>query len=147
MLAGATEEGLIPLLVIEHEDLPAPVRLSGDRVDTVSRGQVYTAMPFELRLPDDIEGQARSAEITIVDVSREITAWLRQARSAPEVTIELVRLADPDSLEVSISGLRLQGPRWQPPEPVITAELVGGLAGDRRYPAGRFVPSRFPGLS
>jgi hypothetical protein len=146
MLAGITDEGLIPLIVIDHADWAAPIRLSGDRVDTVSRGETYTATPFELSLPDDIDGRPRSAQLALVDLSRGLTAALRTARGAPTVAIELVRLADPDSLEASFSGLRIQEPAWASPEPTITMRLVGGASGEERFPQARFVPSRWPGL-
>ena len=144
LLAGATAEGVIPLLTISHPDLAAPVRLSGDRVDTVSRGDTYTAFPFDLVVPDDRLQQLPRGELQISNVSREITAWLRSLVSPPDVTIELVRLDDPDSVEASWTGLRLQEPRWTTEH--IACSLVGGDRATRRWPAGRFEPSGFPGL-
>jgi len=144
LLAGATEEGVIPLLTIEHATLAEPVRLSGDRVNTSSRGQTFIAFPFELDLPDDQERQAPRAELRVSNASREITQWLWEIPSAPTVTIELVRMDDPDTVEVAFDGLRMQEPVWNAAE--ISARLVGGDRGTRRFPNGRFDPTRFPGL-
>ena len=144
LLAGATAEGAIALLTITHASLPAPIRLSSDRVDTTSRGETYQAFPFELVLPDDREEQPPRAEMRFSNVSREITAWLRSLPTAPEITIELVRLDDPESVEASWSGLRLEEPRFTLTEVALT--LSGGDKGTRRFPAGRFNPGNFPGL-
>lgn len=146
MLAQATEEGLITLLEITHADLPAPVRLSTDRVDTVSNGATWIAFPFELVLPDEQEGRPPAGELRIANVSREITLWLRQLGSAPDCTIRLVRLDDPETVEAEFAGLRFQEPQWSSTEPDIRIRLESAGRGAGRFPAGRFDPSGFPGL-
>ena len=48
------------LVTIDHEDLPAPFRLTSDGVDTISQGYIFSALPFEVVLPDDAEARRRA---------------------------------------------------------------------------------------
>jgi len=146
MLRGITDEGLIALLTIDHPELGQPIRWSNDRVDTVSGAEIYRAAPFDFTIPDELEGQQRGAEITIVDLSRDLTRALLTLTEAPSVSLQLVRMDDPESVEMRIDGLVLQAPSWAPPQPVVTGRLVMLGVGDDRFPRARFFASNFPGV-
>ncbi|MCB1833599.1 MAG: DUF1833 family protein [Geminicoccaceae bacterium] len=144
LLAQATSEGAIALVTISHAALGDPIRLSGDAVDTISRGETFIAFPFDLILPDDRDGGPPRAEFVIGNVDRSITALLRSISTPPEFLIELVRMDDPDSVQASWSRLKLTEPRWDLIK--VTMTLVSGDRGTRRFPKDRFLPSAFPGL-
>lgn len=58
---------------VAHEDLAAPIRAVADVRDLVLDGETYTAMPFQLRLPDDPDDQAPRAEVRLDNVGRLLT--------------------------------------------------------------------------
>jgi len=51
--AQDTDEAVLPLLTVEHPELPEPCRyvLNGENI--ISRGEIYYASYFDLILPDD----------------------------------------------------------------------------------------------
>ncbi len=144
VLAQETAEVFIRLITIDHPDLAAPIRVSSDAVDTVSNGNTYTAFPFELQLPDDSGDRPQTARLTIDNVSREIVQAIRSIQSPPSVTIEIVRAADPDTIEVSYTGFALRNVRYD--AMVVSGDLTVDDFTTEPYPAGRFVPSLFPAL-
>ncbi|MBI3771473.1 MAG: DUF1833 family protein [Gammaproteobacteria bacterium] len=70
--------GTAPLILLEitHPNLPQPVRLVQDNQDIVSNGNTFTAMGFEITLPDDKEQGLPQAKIAIDNVGKELTSWL-----------------------------------------------------------------------
>lgn len=82
-------------------------RVVNNNEDVVSRGNTFTAYPFSINLPSDIEGEARRASITIDNVSREITRYVRQSLEPPTVKIELVLSSTPNTVEKTIDFLRM----------------------------------------
>ena len=49
------------LLTLDHPDLDQPIRVTSDGVATISNGLLYDPFPFEIILPDDVEGRAPRA--------------------------------------------------------------------------------------
>jgi len=93
------------LLTIDHPDLPNPIRVTSDGVETVSNGQTYEPFPFELTLPDDVEGRAPQARIRIDNTSQEIIALLRGLITPPLLAVQIVRASDPNIVERRWAGL------------------------------------------
>ncbi|MBK8211714.1 MAG: DUF1833 family protein [Rhodospirillales bacterium] len=93
------------LLTISHADLVTPLRLTSDGVDTISNGQTYQHMPFEVTLPDDVEGRAPQAQLRIDNTSQEVVALLRGLTSPPALTMQIVRASAPDVVERAWAGL------------------------------------------
>ena len=117
--AGATEllQQDVPtpwllLLTITHPTMPTPIRLSSDAVDTISNGQTFQHFPFELILPDDVEGRAPQAQLRIDNTSQEIIALLRGLTTPPSLTIQIVRSATPDVIEREWSGLEWRSSQY-----------------------------------
>ena len=69
---------------------------------------------------------------------------IRSISSAPAVKIEIIRAADPDTVELSLDGFTLRDVSWD------AASVTGSLTLDdiatEPYPAGIFSPASFPGL-
>src|SRR5512134_816854 len=110
--AGATEllqqdvsTPWLLLLTITHPTMPTPIRLSSDAVDTISNGQTFQHFPFDLILPDDVEGRAPQAQLRIDNTSQEIVAILRGLTTPPSLTIQIVRSATPNVVEREWIGL------------------------------------------
>jgi hypothetical protein len=144
LFASETGEAFLILLTLSHPDLEAPLRVTSDAVDTASRGDTFTSYPFDLALPDDTDGRAPRARLTIDNVDRAIVRAVRGLDTPPTVLIEIVRAAEPDTPEARFVDFRLTNVTYD-------AHLVqGDLSVEdfttEPFPAGIFSPSLFPGL-
>lgn len=141
--AAESDQPLV-LLKIDHADIDPPIRVVNNKVEITSGGDVFTAFPFEIRLPDHLEDAPPRARLRIDNVSREIAQAIRSISTPADVTIQVVRQDDPDTIEASWPAMRL------------TNALVKALTveGDLEfedltrepYPAHTFSPAEFPGL-
>lgn len=152
------ETGVFPimLLTIDHEILTAPIRVSSDATQrlevtdarivygTVSRGQSYIFMPFEISLPSDAEDSVPTTTIRLDNVGRDLTATIRSLTSPPSVTMELVMSESLDTVEATFPDFEISPIGYDDLE--ITGTLtVEGLVNEP-YPAGSFTPGQWPGL-
>lgn len=142
--AAETGEAFLILLTFTHPGLAAPIRVSGDAVETVSRGETFAAYPFDLLLPDDGEGKSPRARIVIDNIDRQIMAAVRSLQSAPTLLIEIVRAADPDTVEAVFHDFRLQNVTYD--SQAIEGDLSIEDFTAEPYPAASFSPSLFPGI-
>jgi len=142
--APETGEAFIILLTLDHPDLAAPIRVSSDAVDTVSRGNSFVAFPFDLSLPDDTDGRPPRAKLRIDNVDRRIVRAIRSIPSPPSVLIEIVRGADPDAIEAAFPDFQMRDIGYDAlvVEGALTLEELNG----EPYPARIFSPADFPGL-
>lgn len=144
MAAQETGEVVVVLLTITHPDLAVPLRVGSDAVDTVSRGQVFTAYPFELRLPDERDDRPPRAELRLDNVHRDLGLALRQISSPPSVTLEVVLASAPDQVELGPLALELTRAQWD--ALTVTGELGYDDPLNEPWPAGRYGPAEYPGL-
>ncbi len=132
------------LLTITHPDLEMPIYVSSDAVDTVSRGQVYTALPFDLTLPDENDLHMPRAYLTIDNVGRVLMAPIRQMNAPADVKIEIIRVSEPDFVEIAFPDFKLTNIRYDAAK--IQGKLSLEVFASQPYPAGIFAPSEFTGL-
>lgn len=140
--AQDTDEVWLVLVTIDHDDLIEPIRVVNNTEDVLSGGDTYIAFPFDVTLPDAREDAPPRARLIIDNVSREIGEAIRTITSAPGVTLEVVRAADPDTIEISWPFFKLRNVKWD----------AGKVSGDlsledftsEPYPAGIFSPASFP---
>lgn len=144
LYAPETGEAFIILLTISHPDLPAPIRVSGDSLDTESRGETFAAFPFALSLPDDEDNKSPRARLVIDNVDRTIVRAVRQLTSSPTVRIEIVRAAAPDTVEARFEDFRFTNISYD--SQVVEGDLTIEDFTAEPYPAASFSPSLFPGL-
>ena len=100
------------LLTLAHLQLDVPVRVTSDAVATTSNGHTFQPFPFEVTLPDDVEGRAPQAQLRIDNTSQEIIALLRGLTTPPSLTIQIVRSATPDVVEREWSGLEWRSSQY-----------------------------------
>lgn len=139
-----TGEAFLVLLTLSHESLAEPLRVTSDAVETHSRGETFHPFPFALTLPDDGEGKSPEARLVIDNIDRQIVQAVRALPSAPAALIEIVRAADPDTVEAHFADFRLTGVTYD-------SRVVEGVLGiedftAEPFPAAVFSPSLFPGL-
>ena len=94
----ADPHGLLELLTIEHVSFTAPVRLVNDTRDWTCSGNVFTALPFSLKWPNQISNETPRAQLQITNVGRDLTAILEALPVGDELlaTLQTVSRAAPD---------------------------------------------------
>mgnify|MGYP001256328703 CR=1 FL=1 len=144
LYASETGEGFAVLLTLSHPQLETPLRVAGADAAIASRGDNFVPYPFRLTLPDDAERQSPEARLVIDNVDRQIILALRNLDTAPQVTIEIVRLGDPDVVEARFDSFRLGQVSYD-------KQLVEGILSledftMEPFPAYSFTPGHFPGI-
>ncbi len=139
-----TGEAFLILLTIDHHSLTTPIRVCNDAVDTVSRGNDFIAFPFELKLPDDQENAAPKAKLVIDNVDRQIVTAVRNISSAANVLIEVVRAADPNTVEAQFIDFKLTNVTYDAQR--VEGDLTIEDFTAEPFPAASFSPSLFPAL-
>lgn len=140
-----TAEVLVTLAVLRTSAIEDGVlRLCDHRQNVTSGGQVYAAFPCEVVLNSDVQGRATGASVRFHDLSGEIKHWLREVQDQPTIEMSVVRLSDPDVVEVRTPVLSFQ-----------TAEMSNGLMisidlgmpghGRHQFPYLTFSPNAYPG--
>lgn len=156
MFSADADSNLIALLTITGAGIDEPVRLAdgytkrvSETADEViygvtSRSNDYLFLPFNLTLPTEESDAAPRCQITIQDVTRQLTPVIRTINNAPSVLIELVLSSSPDIVEASFPGFLMSSISYN--ANVITAELTVESLAIEPFPAHTFTPSYFPGL-
>lgn len=98
------KEPLLYLLEITHIDLAAPIRVVSDTIDVVSNGNTYVGFPFEISLPDDVDGQVGKASLSVDNVGREMTQWLEYSRGGKGAKCKVMQIlrSNPNLIEFSM---------------------------------------------
>lgn len=87
------------LVTIDHPDLPQPERFTNAGIPIESRGNLYEAIPFDVRFPTGGRNQISEAVLTLPLQSRRIRGTYRNLpEPRPVVTLEIVQGDDPDTL-------------------------------------------------
>lgn len=144
VFAPETDAVFIILLTIDHPNLAMPIRLTSDAVDTVSRGNTFIRFPFDLSLPDDGADRPPRARLTIDNVDRQIVQAIRSISSAPTVLMEIVRDADPNTVEASFPEFKMLEVGYD--SLAVSFELNLEQFRAEPWPAALFTPGDFPGL-
>lgn len=143
--AQSTGDGLLWLLTLDHASIDPPIRVVANTKDVTSNGDLYTAYPFELTFPGMDESGPSAGKLAIDNVTREIGQAIRTITGALDVTLQAVRLEDPDSVEQILSGLKLRGVK-APDIRKIEGDLVFEDIASEPHPAPIYSPAYFPGL-
>lgn len=139
-----TDEAVLVLLTIAHDDINPSIRVVNNTVDITSNGNLFTAFPFDITLPDEKEQGAPGARLTIDNVSREIAEAIRLISTPATITIEIIRAVDPDTIEQAWSAMGLRNVKWDMFK--MSGTLLFELIEIEPFPALQFSPAFFPGL-
>lgn len=147
-----TEEVFVTLLTLSHPDLAEPIRVCSDpAVDlvsgsrgTMSRGEDFVFLPFELIPPGQSGDSLPTGRLKVDNVSREIVQAVRLITSPAEVLIEVVMASDPDVVEATIAGFQLRNIKAD--ALTVEGELSTVRFDMEPFPCGSFTPSQFPGM-
>lgn len=140
--AAQSSNGFLYLLTISHASLVTPLRYVRNNVNAVSRGNTFTAFPFDVALADDRPDQAPEVQLLLDNVTREPMATLRVLTTPPTVLIEVVSIDALDTVEISSPNLRLRNVRADAREVTGTLSFEDLL--EEPYPGYTFNPVDFP---
>lgn len=144
LYAPETGEVFLILLTLSHPTLGTPLRLVNDSGAVTSCGETFVAYPFDLTLPEDDEGRPPRARLSIDNIDRQIVATVRNLTSSPSVLIEIVRAADPDTVEARFADFRFVNISYD--SQVVEGDLTLEDFTAEPFPAGSFSPALFPGI-
>lgn len=156
MFSPDSDDTLIILLTITGAGIETPIRLADNYTQRISetadevmygvksRGLDFIFLPLQITLPTEEHAAAPRCNITINDVTRQLTPVIRSISSAPSVKLELVLSKTPDVVEASFPGFLMGGISYN--ANTITAELTVESLAMEPFPAHTFTPAHFPGL-
>jgi hypothetical protein len=142
--AQETDEVFIILVTFDHSILSEPIYLCNNSVNIVSRGKEFLALPMEITLSDDSDDRPPQAKIVFDNIDRRLVEIVRSIESPPSVSLEIIKLSDPETVEVELTDFILRGVDYN----TLTIEGTLSLEGLFLEPAigFSFTPSYFPGL-
>ena len=144
LLAQHSGETALLLLTLTHASFAGPVRLVKNTVNVTSRGNVYTAFPFDIPLPADVGESLKSLQLVISNVTRTLIEKLRTISGPIECTLEMVAASAPDAVQQGPYSFDLDQATYN--TETISATLSPEPVTREPFPAGRFTPEKFPGL-
>ncbi|MBB3297906.1 MULTISPECIES: DUF1833 family protein [unclassified Rhizobium] len=152
--AQETDEVVICLLTVTHEDLGTPIYLSSDPTErlsddpliygTNSRGNEYLFLPFEFTLPDDDSDSPPRVQLSMDNTDRSLVTILRSIATPADIKVELVLASDLSTIEIQLPALQLSDVTMD--DGRISATLVADALINEPHPAQLFTPGSFPGL-
>lgn len=144
MNAAQTGDVFLTLLTLDHASLDTPIRVVNNNEDITSNGNTFIAYPFEIIWADDRQDAPPRAKLSIDNVDRILIETIRSITSAVNVSVQIVRDADPDTIEAEIENLLLKNITGN--TYVIEGDLISNQFLTEGFPAHRFAPHNFPGI-
>lgn len=159
--APASAEIETALILVEHPQLAAPIRLSTDNTERLSddplmygtrstwRGADPLTEPYlwviaSAVLPGDAEDAPASAQIALANLDSEMVELLRSFSDPAAISLAVVLAGSPDVIEAEWTGLQLMA------ADITTDEIVLSISRDEvelePFPPGRMTRLNFPGL-
>ena len=115
LLAQETNITFLPLIKISHPELSEPIRVVNNQRDLEKAGSDeshYVAFPFEVNIPESTEDTIPQVTLTIDNVDRQLTQTIREIRTEPSVTLEIVTAEQPTRVEVGPYEFKLKNADW-----------------------------------
>lgn len=137
-----TDEAFLWLLTITSPT--ETLRVVNNMEDVVSRGQTYTAYPFNISLPVEDGSKALSLTLTIDNVDQLLIESIRGFLEPPTMKLELVLSSDFDTVEKKIDFLRLSNVEYDQLQ--IRGQLKPNNVLGNSFPATSYDPAQFPAL-
>ena len=144
LYTAETGDAFIILLTLSSAGLSAPVCVTSDAMTTVSNGVSFAPFPFDLTLPNDMDAKSYRAKLTIDNIDRTIVQAVRSLTTAPDVLIQIVRAATPDTVEVQFVDFSLTNVTYDAYR--VQGDLTVEDFTAEPFPSAIFSPGLFPGL-
>lgn len=145
MLAQDTAEVFVPILRIEHPDLPSQILLAYN-TETVTRADGdYLPYAFQVNLPAQLDEEIPTVQLTVDNTDLMVNDKIRSLVGKPTVTLSVVLASSPDTVEAGPFVMSLQTAHAD-------ANTIQGALGyeddvfAQLVPGGNYLPSNSPGL-
>ena len=111
LLAQETGEVMVMLATLAHPNWLNPVYVCSDILPVISNGRYFIGWRFDIQFPSDNTGELPRAQAVIDNVDPIIGQQIQAIAglSPIQVTIEIIRHATPDVIEVAYENLKLRG--------------------------------------
>lgn len=159
MMQQETEDSDIVLITVTHSAWSSPIRLSthattllymdsntGEPIyGTVSRGKQFIYVPMQASLPTSQDEQAPEAKLTVSNISRALTPYLKLAdKENPRITLEVVNSNAPDVVDVTYPEMELGHVNWD--ANTVEVSIINNIASSEPVPWLRFNLANFPNM-
>lgn len=142
-IASSSDVAWLCLLTITASGLP-PLYVVNNSEPIVSRGVRYEPYPFSITLPADNSESMPQVQLVLSNVDNAIVEFIRGQLLAPAIAIEVVTSATPDTVEKSLTFLKLVSVSYD--AMVVQGRLdVDDFLG-QKFPNESYMPPQFPGL-
>ena len=106
VLAQETGEAYLVLLTVEDE--VNTTYLTSDSLDTVHDLNTYLPFPFDITLPQNVDGQISTATLTLSNVNRQFIDEIRSQTTPLKVNIKVVLGSDPEEIMAEFTDFVLR---------------------------------------
>lgn len=145
LTASEAADSLLTLLTLTDPVFPGgEMRLVNNTEDIISRGKVYTAMPFRITLPNDDGESNREVNIVLDNTSLEIIEYLRSTIEEIPAKVEVVLGSLPDEVQIDMTELVIRSIQYDVNN--IQAKLSMDDFLNTEVTSENYNPSNFPGL-
>lgn len=138
----STNEAFLWLLTITSAN--ETLRVVNNMEDVVSRGNTFTAYPFNISLPVEDGAKELALTLTIDNVDQMLVEAIRGFLEPPMMTLELVLSSDFDTVEKKIDFLRLANVEYDALQIRGSLKPINVLGNS--FPASNYDPAQFPSL-
>lgn len=159
--APASADPEVALFVIEHPELPVPIRLSTDNTERLSTDPVtygtrstwrganpitdpYLWVIASTVLPGDSDETPAAATLILENLDSEMVELVRSFTDPATIHVAVVLASTPDLIEAEWSELMLMS------SDINAGEITLSISRDEielePFPSGRMTRNRFPGL-
>ena len=77
---------------IQHPDVFDNIRVIADTQDATIEGNIYTALAFRARLPQQREGEVLAASVEVDNIGREMTQWVEASGGGRGATMRVMEV-------------------------------------------------------
>lgn len=142
--SSAGAEVLVTLAEIIHSKMPAPLRLTNDRVQKTYASNIYLPFPFTFDLADVVEGSVPTGMITFDGTDLSILANFASVDSPIVFNITVSLAATPDSPELGVISFKCRDVEIL--TETVACTLSYDMPADEAYPAHHMDQAHFPML-
>lgn len=135
------------LITLASTDLAIPIRASSDPDGTTSRGDDYEYFPFSFTFGGASQSEpSKPAQLEISNSDARISEAVRGLPAGAQLfaTCELVRIDDPDEVELAMTHARIGDIELD--DPKATASIMPRTFDTEPACSPRYIGSRTPGL-
>lgn len=140
------DDALIWLLTFTDPVDALVLRACANLEDITSRGDVYTAFPFEIVLPPDDGQRISTLDLVFPNVGRELMELVREYPPGehPKVKFELIISDAPDTVEKVIDFMEVDSATYT--AMTVTFKLTSSSIFARKTCVANYNQSEFPGM-